>query len=112
MIHHDFVVTFKLAAQRIGQQFLRHVAGKVIRSRRVRFSTLSCVSRAGTFGGGGGTCSPSTCSSTHTPRLTGLVRLGNEVTARMPGIPRIPPRLASVSFTLRHRDPVTFLSRP
>ena len=32
MIHHDFVVTFKLAAQGIGQQFLRQVAGKVTRS--------------------------------------------------------------------------------
>ena len=33
LIHHDFVVTFKLAAQGIGQQFLRHVTGKVVRSR-------------------------------------------------------------------------------
>src|SRR6476646_11612907 len=33
MIHHDFVVTFKLAAQGIGQQFLRHIAGKVTRPR-------------------------------------------------------------------------------
>ena len=33
MIHHDFVVTFKLAAQGIGQQFLRQVTGEVIRPR-------------------------------------------------------------------------------
>src|SRR5580765_5513936 len=49
IIHHDFVVTFKLTAQRIGQQFLSHVAGKVALSpgddgfqlfgRREAFST-------------------------------------------------------------------------
>src|SRR6266550_3411511 len=33
MIHHNFVVTFKLAAQGIGQQFLRQVTGKVATSR-------------------------------------------------------------------------------
>ena len=32
MIHYDFVVTFKLAAQGIGQQFFRQVPGKLIRS--------------------------------------------------------------------------------
>ena len=41
-------------------------------------------SQTSLFGGGGGACSPSTCSSTQTPRLTGLVRLGKEVTAKMP----------------------------
>ena len=41
-----------------------------------------------------------------------LVRLGNEVTARTPGMPRMPPRFASVNFTLRHLGPLTFLSRP
>ena len=32
VIHHDFVVAFQLAAQGIGQQFLRQVAGKIIGS--------------------------------------------------------------------------------
>jgi hypothetical protein len=44
--------------------------------------------------------------------LTGLVRLGNELIARMPGIVRMPPRLASVSFTFRMVEPVTVLCMP
>src|SRR5712671_4323736 len=34
MIHHDFVVTFKLPAQGIRQEFLSQVTGKVTLSRR------------------------------------------------------------------------------
>ena len=32
-IHHDFVIAFKLAAQGIGQKFLRQRPGKIGRSR-------------------------------------------------------------------------------
>ena len=82
----------------------------IITRKPLQFSKQ--VTLEGTFGGAGGTSSPSTCSSTHTPRLTGLVRLGNEVVAKIPGIPKIPPRLASVSETLRISGPVTVCSRP
>ena len=51
-------------------------------------------------GGGGGTRSPRICSSTHTPRITGLVRYGKEVLAKVADIPRIPPRFGFVSLTL------------
>ena len=38
--------------------------------------------------------------------------MGNEVVARMPGMPSIPPRLASVSWNRRMAGPVSMFSRP
>ena len=57
--------------------------------------------------GGGGTRSPSTCSNTHTPRFTGLVRLGNDVADSVAAMPRMPPRLGLASWTRRILGPGT-----
>ena len=79
-----------------------------VRCRSVRLATLawSCLSSAGTLGGGGGTCSPRTCSRTQTPRFTALVRLGKElvastirsVTNGILGVAVIQSLLASLGF--------------
>ena len=82
--------------------------------RMVNPSTLcsSCSSSSGISGGGGGMRSPRICSSTHTPRRTGLVRLGNDVAASVADIPRIPPRLGFSSLTRRISGPFTNEPRP
>ena len=66
---------------------------------------VACSS--GTSGGGGGGGMPSRFSSTQTPRSTGVVRSGYDVTIRMPPWPSRPPRTPSANVTLRKRSPDT-----
>src|SRR5580658_7399915 len=69
---------------------------------------LFAASRAGMFGGGGGTGVPRIFSSTDWPRFTGDVRVGLELTVSTGPSVRTPPRrLPSPSVTSLIDFPVT-----
>jgi len=86
----------------VNAAWFKMARSKTMRRRSRSDRSLPFSSSAGTLGGGVGTCAPITFSSTHTPRCTGEVRSGFEVTMRKLPWPSSPRRASFVIATRRN----------
>ena len=87
-------------------------AASVSRKEGARFVTpRTASSSGGIFGGGGGGGVPRMLSRMKSPRLTGEVRVGFEVTASTVPSVRMPPRrdFRAADTTRRISSPITFV---